>query len=79
MAQGTRAVCDGRVEHAAVVGVQVVLGRAVQQDVHMCADVHVAQLECPSEGKDERDVLSIGQLLANDLNLRSRSRGETTR
>ena len=44
MAQGAGAVRDARVEDAAVVGAGVVLGRAVQQDVEVRADVHMAEL-----------------------------------
>lgn len=54
------------------------LGRAMQQDVHVCADVHVTQLESTGEGKDERYVFTLGEFLANNLDLRLGSGRQTT-
>lgn len=79
VAQRAGAVGDGRVEHAAVVVVHVVLGHAVQQDVHVRADVHVAELQRAGQREDERDVLLVGQLLANDLDVRRRAGGQAAR
>lgn len=69
MAQGAGAVRDARVEDAAVVGAYVVFGRAVQEDVEVGADVHVAQLEGSREGEDEGDELLLGGRLADDLDV----------
>lgn len=79
VAQRAGAVGDGRVEHAAVVVVHVVLGHAVQQHVHVRADVHVAELQRAGQREDERDVLLVEQLLANDLDVRRRARGQAAR
>ncbi|KAF4991990.1 hypothetical protein FDECE_13854 [Fusarium decemcellulare] len=78
MAQGTRAVGDGRVEHAAIVRPRVMLRCAVQQNIHVGADVHVAQLKCTSEGEDERNVFAVWQLLADDLVPWRGAGGQTT-
>jgi hypothetical protein len=48
---------------------RVVLRRAVQQDIHVRADMDVAQLQRTSESKDKRDVFTLGQFLAYDLDL----------
>lgn len=79
MAQRTGAVGDARVEDAAVVRADVVLGRAVQQHVHVRADMQVAHLQRAGERKHERHVLLLRQLLAHDFNVRLRSRGQPTR
>lgn len=79
MAQRAGAVRNGRVEHAAVVAVHVVLGHAVQQHVHVRADVHVAELQRAGQGEYQRDVLLLGQLLANDLDVRRRAGGQAAR
>lgn len=76
VAERAGAVRDGRVEDAAVVVVRVVLGHAVQQHVHVGADVHVAQLQGAGEGEDEGDVLLRGQLLADDLDVGGRAGGQ---
>lgn len=61
VAQRARAVGGAAVEHPAVVRMDVVLRRRVQQDVHVRADVQVAQLQGPGEREDERDVfLGVG-------------------
>lgn len=73
------AVGDGRVEHAAVVVVHVVLGHAVQQHVHVRADVDVAALQRAGQGEDERDVLLVGQRLVNDLDVRRWTGGQAAR
>jgi hypothetical protein len=40
------------------------------------ADVHVAQLQGAGEGEDEGDVLLLGQLLADDLDVGGRAGGQ---
>lgn len=77
VAQRTRAVGGAAVEHAAIVGVDVVFRGAVQQHVQVRADMHVAQLQGAGEGEDEGDELGIGGLLAHELDVGGRSRGET--
>lgn len=47
----------------------MVLRGAVQQHVQVRADVHVAQLQRPREGEDERYVLLLRHLLADDLDV----------
>lgn len=79
VAERTGAVRNARVQHAAVVRSEMVLRRAVQQHVHVGADVHVAQLQRAGHGEDERDVLALGKLLADDLDVLRRARGETAR
>ncbi|KAL7900605.1 hypothetical protein HDV63DRAFT_369164 [Trichoderma sp. SZMC 28014] len=79
VAQRAGAVGDSRVEHAAVVVVHVVLGHAVQQDVHVRANVHVAELQRAGQREDERDELLVGQFLANDLDMRCRAGGQAAR
>lgn len=69
MVERTGAVGDARVEDAAVVRVNVVLWRAVQEHVHVGADVHVAHLQRACEREDERDELLLGRLLAYDLDV----------
>lgn len=55
----------------------MVLRRAMQQNVHVRADVHVAQLQGTCHGEDKRDVLALRELLADDLDMRCRPRGQT--
>ena len=76
MAQGARAVRDARVEDAAVVWTCVVLRHAVQQDVHVRADVHMGQLQRAREREHQRDVLPLGQLLTDDLDVGGRAGGQ---
>lgn len=45
----------------------------------MGADVHVAQLQRTRHGEDEGDVLALGELLADDLDVLRRARGQTAR
>lgn len=79
VAQRTGAIRNGRVEDAAVVVMRVVFGHAVQQHVHVRADVHVTELQRAGQGEDERDVLLLGQLLANDLDVGGRTGGQAAR
>lgn len=58
-------------------GVNVVLGGAVQQHIHVRANVHMARLEGPRERKHERDVLLRNGLFAHVLNLRRGPRGQS--
>lgn len=51
----------------------------MQQHVQVRADVHVAQLQRTGHGEDEGDVLALGELLADDLDMGRRPRGQTTR
>ncbi len=74
MRERARAVCGGAVEDAAVVPLDVVLGSAVEQHIHVRADVHVAQLEGAGESEDKRDVFLLGLLLADHLDVRGRAR-----
>lgn len=76
VAQRARAVGGAAVEHAAVVGVDVVLGGAVQQHVHVRADVHVAALQRAGEREHERHELLRRRRLADDLDVRRRARGQ---
>lgn len=55
---------------------RVVLGSAVQEDVEVRADVHVAELELPREGEDERDVLLLGEGFADDFDLLAGAGGD---
>jgi hypothetical protein len=41
--------------------------------------VHVAELQRAGQREDERDVLLVEQLLANDLDVRRRARGQAAR
>jgi hypothetical protein len=79
VAQRAGAVGDGRVEYAAVMVVHVVLGHAVQQNIHVRADVHVAELQRAGEGEYQRDVLLLRQPLANDLDVRRGAGGQAAR
>ena len=79
VAHGAGAVRDGRVEHARVVVVDVVLGHRVQQHIHVCADVHVAQLQRAGHGKHERHVFLLGRRLADDGDLGARTGGQAAR
>lgn len=45
----------------------------------MGADVHVAKLQRARHGEDEGDVLALGELLADDLDVLRRARGQTAR
>lgn len=76
VAQRTRAIGNARVQHPAVVRVDVVFRCAVQQHVHVGADVHVARLQGPRERKDQGDVLLLDGRLADVLEVRRRARGE---
>lgn len=58
-------------------GSGVVLRHAVQEHVHVRANVQVAQLEGAGEGEDERDVFLHVGLLADGLNVRRGSGWET--
>lgn len=78
MAQRAGAICDARIKDAAIVGSRVVLRGAVEEHVHVGANVHVARLEGAGEGEDERDVLLLGQLLADDFDMRRRASREAT-
>lgn len=73
MAQRAGAICDARIKDTAIVGSRVVLRGAVEEHVHVGANVHVARLEGAGEGEDERDVLLFGQLLADDFDMRRRA------
>lgn len=79
MAQRTRAVGHGGIEHAAVVVMRVMLRHAVQQHVHVRADVQVAELQGARQREDQGDVLLLGQLLANDLDVGGRTGGQAAR
>ena len=74
--EGARRVGRRAVEDPAVVGVDVLLGRRVQQDVHVGADVHVAQLQRARQREDERHVLLLGRLKPDDFDVRRRPRGQ---
>lgn len=50
--------------------VGMVFRSAVQQDVQVRADVHVAQLERPSQGEGQRYVFGLGGLCAYDFDVR---------
>lgn len=58
---------------------RVVLRHAVQQHIHVRADVHVAELQRAGQGEYQRDVLLLGQLLANDLDVGGRPGGQAAR
>lgn len=45
----------------------MVFRRAVQQNIHVCADMDVAQLQRAGEGKNKRDVFARGGFLADDF------------
>lgn len=79
VAQRAGAVGNGRVEDAAVVRPLVVLGHAVQQDVHVRADVHVAHLQRARQRKHQRHVLLRRRLLADDFHVRRRPGREAAR
>lgn len=79
VAQRARAVGGAAVEHAAIVGVDVVLRGAVQQDVEMGADVHVAELQGAGEGEDEGGKLGLEGLLADELDMGGGSGGQAAR
>ncbi len=74
--QRARAVRRGAVENPRIVEVAVVLRGAVQEHVHVRADVHVAELERPGQRKDQRDILGDVVLAAHGLGVRRRSLGE---
>lgn len=73
VAQRTGAVGDPGVQDAAVVGVYVVFRCAVQQHVHVCRDVHVAELQGAREREDQRYVLLGDGLLVDDLDVGRRA------
>jgi len=77
--QRARAVGGAAVEDAAVVRMNVVLGRAVQQHVEMGADMHVAQLERTGQRDDERDVLADRLVASDSVGVRGRARREPAR
>lgn len=58
---------------------RVVLRRAVQQDVHVRADMDVAQLQRASESKYKRDVFARRQFLAHDFDLGGWTGGDAAR
>lgn len=45
----------------------------------MRADVHVTELQRAGQGEYQRDVLLLGQLLANDLDVGGRAGGQAAR
>ncbi|KAI6767387.1 hypothetical protein HG530_005396 [Fusarium avenaceum] len=51
----------------------------MQQDVHVRADMDVAQLQRTSESKDKRDVFACRQLLAYDFDLGCWTGGDAAR
>jgi hypothetical protein len=51
----------------------------VQQDVHVRADMDVAQLQRASERKDKRDVFARGQFLPHDFYLGGWTGGDAAR
>ncbi len=77
MTERTGAVGSAAVEHAAIMGVDVVFRGAVEEHVEMGADVHVAALEGAGEGEDEGDKLGFDGLLADKLDVGGGPRGET--
>lgn len=79
MAERRGAVCGARIQHAAVVRVDVVLGRAVQQYVEVRADVQMRQLQRAGQRKDKWYVLHLERLLAHRLDVRPWPRGQATR
>lgn len=76
MAERARAVGNAGIQDPAVVRVDVVLGRRVQQDVHVRADVQVAVLQRAGEREHERDVLGRGRGLAHRLDVGRGPRGQ---
>lgn len=57
----------------------VVLRGAVQEHVHVCADVHMAQLQCARHREHKRDVFLWWRFFANNLNVVFRPGGQSTR
>ncbi len=70
MRQRTRAVRRPAVQHPAIMLMQMMLWSTMQQHIHVRADVHVAQLQCPRQGKNQWYVLLLRRLLANYLDMR---------
>jgi hypothetical protein len=56
MTQWTYTISGAGIDHARVVVMEVVLGLGVQEDVHVCADMKVRELEGPGEGEDQGDI-----------------------
>lgn len=77
MAQWACAIRRSGIEDTRVVGSGVVLRHAVQEHIHVRADVQVAQLESAGEGEDERDVFLHVGLLADGLDVGRGSGWET--
>lgn len=55
----------------------MLLGRAVQQNIHVGRYVHVAQLQRPRERKNQRDVFLLGLSLVYDFDMRRRPGGQS--
>lgn len=77
VAERTGAVRNARVQHAAVVRMDMVLGGAVQKHVQVRADVHVARLQGTREREDKRDVLLLLGLFADILKMWRWAGGQT--
>lgn len=57
----------------------MMLWRRMQQDIHMRTNMHMAQLQRACQCKDKRYVLLLRDLLADDLDVGGRPRGQTAR